>query len=50
MSATVRAHLHLLSRLAFILQDPQVKEAVKKQENAENILKAFERVEKERAR
>ena len=50
ISATVRAHLHLLSRLAFILQDSQVKEAIKKQDRAENVLQAFEKVEKERAK
>lgn len=46
LCATVRVHLHLLSRLAFILQDRRVKEAVQKHDTAENIFKIFEAVEK----
>jgi PTS system nitrogen regulatory IIA component len=45
-SPTVRAHLHLLSRLAFALRDPEFKAAIKRQDTREAILAESERVEK----
>jgi len=45
ISASVRAHLHLLSRIAFVLRDAEFKECVLKQEAREKILQEAARVE-----
>jgi nitrogen PTS system EIIA component len=45
ISPTVRAHLHLLSRLAFGLRDPAVKAAVSRQALREELLEEIRRVE-----
>ncbi|HEV8605479.1 MAG TPA: PTS sugar transporter subunit IIA [Tepidisphaeraceae bacterium] len=45
ISPTVRAHLHLLSRLGFALRDPDFKNAILKQAPREEILEALRRVE-----
>jgi len=45
ISPTVRAHLHLLSRLGFALRDPDFKKAVLTQASREEILEALRRVE-----
>lgn len=50
ISPTVRAHLRLLSRLAFALHDPGFKKAVVRQAAREEILREAERVEKGLAR
>lgn len=45
ISPTVRSHLKILSRIAFALKDPVVKEAIVSQCSREIILKEIERVE-----
>src|SRR6266566_10146735 len=45
ISPTVRAHLHLLSRLGFALRDPAFKSAVTRQTSRDEILDALVRVE-----
>ncbi len=45
ISPTVRAHLHLLSRLGFALRDADFKAAVTRQASREQILEALKRVE-----
>ena len=45
ISPTVRAHLHLLSRLGFALRDPDFKKAVLHQAAREQILESLQRVE-----
>ena len=45
ISPTVRAHLHLLSRLGFALRDPDFKTAVVRQGSREQILTALQRAE-----
>lgn len=45
ISPTVRVHLHLLSRLAFALQDGRFKQAVLRQAPPEEILEEARRVE-----
>ena len=45
ISPTVRAHLHLLSRLGFALRDPDFKKAVTQQFSREQIVEALRRVE-----
>lgn len=45
ISPTVRAHLHLLSRLAYALHDESLKEAVKRQASREDIFREIRRVE-----
>ena len=45
ISPTVRAHLHLLSRLGFALRDPDFKNAVVHQAAREQILESLQRVE-----
>ncbi|MCI0343376.1 MAG: PTS sugar transporter subunit IIA [Planctomycetales bacterium] len=45
VSPTVRAHLHLISRLAYVLRDPAAKEAVLRQESRETILERVRRAE-----
>jgi PTS system nitrogen regulatory IIA component len=44
-SPTVRAHLHLLSRLSYALRDPAFKDAVLRQASRDEILAAAERCE-----
>jgi PTS system nitrogen regulatory IIA component len=38
ISPTVRAHLHLLSRLGFVLRDPQLKTALKRQASRNELM------------
>ncbi|HOX07722.1 MAG TPA: PTS sugar transporter subunit IIA, partial [Planctomycetota bacterium] len=45
VSPTVRAHLHLLSRLAFALRDPGFKAAIDRQALREEILSELRRVD-----
>jgi PTS system nitrogen regulatory IIA component len=45
ISPTVRAHLHLLSRLGFALRDPGFKAAVMGQASREKVLEELERME-----
>src|SRR5262245_1238039 len=45
ISPAVRAHLHLLSRLAYFLRDPGFKEVILRQGSREEILNAARRVE-----
>ncbi len=45
VSPTVRAHLHLLSRLAFALRDPRFKAAVRTQASREDIFEALNAAE-----
>jgi len=49
ISPTVRAHLHLLSRLSFALRDREFKEAVLRQAAREEILGAAELAERNRS-
>ena len=46
ISPTVRAHLHLLSRLGFALRDPAFKNAIVQQASRDQLLAALESVEK----
>ena len=46
ISPTVRAHLHLLSRLGFVLHDPTFRSALTRQEPREEILAALDGAEK----
>ncbi|HLX61828.1 MAG TPA: PTS sugar transporter subunit IIA [Planctomycetota bacterium] len=41
ISPTVRAHLHLLSRLAFVLKDQSFKEAVRRQASRDELMDAL---------
>jgi PTS system nitrogen regulatory IIA component len=45
VSPTVRAHLHLLSRLAFCLRDPELKKVLAEQAGKADILKTFREAE-----
>jgi len=45
ISPTVRAHLHLLSRLAFALREPLFKEAILRQASRDELLAALESCE-----
>ena len=45
ISPTVRAHLHLLSRLGFVLQNPAFKEALKKQLLRDKVLEELAQAE-----
>ncbi len=45
ISPTVRAHLHLLSRLAFVLRDPVFKQAIADQATRDQIVREAGRVE-----
>jgi PTS system nitrogen regulatory IIA component len=47
ISQTARQHLNLLSRLAFALRDPKLKETILTAASRETILNEFQRVEKE---
>lgn len=44
---TVRSHLHLLSRLAFALRDPELKQFVRTQGSREEIIGALRRISTE---
>ncbi len=46
ISPTTRAHLHLMSKLSFVLRDPEVHAAIKRQDPRPEILQQFERAEK----
>jgi len=46
ISPTVRAHLHLLSRLSFALRDPELKDAVLRQASRDELIAAAERCER----
>jgi PTS system nitrogen regulatory IIA component len=48
MTPTVRAHLHILSRLAFLLRDATFSEALKKREPAEILLELARSIEERR--
>jgi PTS system nitrogen regulatory IIA component len=45
VSPTVRTHLHLLSRLAFVLREPQVRDVLNRQASREEIHRCIEQVE-----
>ncbi len=45
ISTTVRAHLHLLSRLSYVLLNPEFKNALKKQELRDPLLQALRNAE-----
>ena len=47
ISQTARQHLNLLSKLAFALRDPKLKEALLAAASRENIFNEFQRIEKE---
>jgi PTS system nitrogen regulatory IIA component len=47
VSPTVRSHLQMLSRIAFVLKDEKVKKAIVNQESKENIIKEIDRAEQE---
>jgi len=46
MSPTVRAHLHMLSRISFVLRDNKLKDAIKHQAGRQEILSEIDRIEK----
>jgi nitrogen PTS system EIIA component len=45
ISPSVRAHLHLLSRLGLVLRDPSVKAALRSRASREELMEAFARAE-----
>jgi nitrogen PTS system EIIA component len=45
ISPTIRVHLHLLSRLAYVLQNPGFKSVIQKQASPEVIIDALARAE-----
>ena len=45
ISPTIRAHLHLLSRIAFALRDPELKASILRRAPKEEILKGVRRLE-----
>jgi nitrogen PTS system EIIA component len=45
ISPTVRAHLYLLSRLAFVLRDPEFKELIRREGSREDIMDKARRIE-----
>ena len=45
ISPTVRAHLHILSRLGFVLQNKDFKAALKKQASREDLMETLSRAE-----
>jgi PTS system nitrogen regulatory IIA component len=45
ISPTVRAHLHLLSRLGFVLQNPQFRAALKRQASREELMELLAKAE-----
>jgi PTS system nitrogen regulatory IIA component len=46
VSPTVRTHLHLLSRLIFVLRDPKFRSALLRQDAPEDLIAAAERCER----
>jgi nitrogen PTS system EIIA component len=42
---SIRSHLHILSRLSFALNKPEVRQRVKSDSNRENIIRAFTELE-----
>ncbi|MBA4356152.1 MAG: PTS sugar transporter subunit IIA [Humidesulfovibrio sp.] len=50
ITPTIRSHLHLLSRLGFVLRDPELKAALKRQAQPEELLTLLARVEAALAR
>jgi nitrogen PTS system EIIA component len=47
ISPTVRSHLHLLSRLAFVLRNPAFRTAVKEQASRDVLTEALRRAEQD---
>lgn len=45
ISPTVRAHLHMLSRLGFVLQDQDFKQAIKRQASRDELTEALAKAE-----
>jgi nitrogen PTS system EIIA component len=45
VAPTVRSHLYLLSRLAFVLRDPDFKNAIKNQNSRDEIIELCRRIE-----
>jgi PTS system nitrogen regulatory IIA component len=45
MSPTVRAHLHMLSRISFVLRDEKAKSAITRQAPRQEILSEIQRIE-----
>jgi PTS system nitrogen regulatory IIA component len=45
ISPTTRAHLHLMSKLAFVLRDPEVRGAIERQDSRQEILRQVQRAE-----
>lgn len=45
LSPTVRAHLHMLSRISFVLRDPVLRDALEHQAGRQEILAQIERME-----
>jgi nitrogen PTS system EIIA component len=45
ISPSVRAHLHLLSRLGIVLRNPSVKSALRERASREELMEAFSRAE-----
>lgn len=46
ISPTVRAHLHLLSRLSFVLKDQEFKDVLKRQASRDELMEAVVRTER----
>ena len=49
ISPTTRAHLHLMSRLAFVLRDPELRCAIERQESRPQLLREVARAEEQLA-
>ncbi len=49
ISPTTRAHLHLMSRLAFVLRDAEVRRAIERQESRPQLLREVARAEEQLA-
>ena len=45
ISPTTRAHLHLMSKLSFVLRDPGVREAIERQDSRLEVLHQVDRAE-----
>ena len=45
ISPTTRAHLHLMSKLSFVLRDPKVRRALRNQDSRQSLLAKFRRAE-----
>ncbi len=46
ISPSVRAHLHLLSRLGFVLREPAFKDALKREASRDELMESLSRAEK----